>query len=168
MICPSTAWVNVPRRRNAAESRRWSSPRPAPPGHPSSFRWDSCLCWKVLPVENSNEIIDSFELISKVFRSFVSHISKHFLTGPSQASFIVYLFSGFSNKHYNIYNKICEKIPSSIWCWDSNPRPLWRESPPTSTWPGLPTEHKQEFSISFCPVLLRLLLLQRGNDFRWS
>ena len=24
---------------------------------------------------------------------------------------------------------VCEKCPSSIWCWDSNPRPLEHESP---------------------------------------
>ena len=45
------------------------------------------------------------------------------------------LFSVFSNKHYNFYVKKC---PSSIWCWDSNPRPLESESLPITTRPGLP------------------------------
>ena len=31
-----------------------------------------------------------------------------------------------------------EKYPSSIWCWDSNPRPLENESPPITAGPGLP------------------------------
>ena len=48
------------------------------------------------------------------------------------------LFSVFSNKHYNFYNKIYEKCPSSIQCRDSNPRPLKRESLPITTRPGLP------------------------------
>ena len=30
------------------------------------------------------------------------------------------LFYVFSNKQYNFYNK-CDKIPSGIWYWDSNP-----------------------------------------------
>ena len=31
-----------------------------------------------------------------------------------------------------------EKCPSSIWCLDSNPRPLEHESPAITTRPGLP------------------------------
>ena len=31
----------------------------------------------------------------------------------------------------------CEKCPSSIWCQDSNSRPLEHESPPITTRPGL-------------------------------
>ena len=31
-----------------------------------------------------------------------------------------------------------QKIPSSLQCWDSNPRPSVHESPPTTTRPGLP------------------------------
>ena len=46
-----------------------------------------------------------------------------------------HLFSVFSNQHYNFYNNICETCPTSIWRWDSNPRPLGRESPPTTTRP---------------------------------
>ena len=48
-------------------------------------------------------------------------------------------FSVFSNKHhYNFYNKyIWKKCPSSIRCWDSNPRPSERESLPFTTRPGL-------------------------------
>ena len=47
-------------------------------------------------------------------------------------------FRSFSNKHYNFYNNICEKCPSSIRYWDLNPRPLGLESPPITTRPGLP------------------------------
>ena len=32
----------------------------------------------------------------------------------------------------------CEKGPSTIWCKDSNPRPLGRDSPPITIRPGLP------------------------------
>ena len=49
------------------------------------------------------------------------------------------LFSVFSNKHhYNFLttNK-CEKCPSSIQCWDLNPRPSEHEPLPITTRPGL-------------------------------
>ena len=36
-----------------------------------------------------------------------------------------------------LHTNICEKCPSSIWCWDSNPGPWQHESPPISTRPGL-------------------------------
>ena len=29
-------------------------------------------------------------------------------------------------------------MPSSVWWWDSNPWPSEQESPPITTWPGLP------------------------------
>ena len=52
---------------------------------------------------------------------------------------LFHLFSVFSNKHYKFFTtNICEKCPSSIWCRDSNPRPLESESPPITTRPGLP------------------------------
>ena len=49
-----------------------------------------------------------------------------------------HLFLVFSNKHYNFYSNICEKCPSSIQCWDLNPQPLGRESPPINTRSGVP------------------------------
>ena len=50
------------------------------------------------------------------------------------------LFSVFSNKQYNFYNKSMWKMPcsSSIRRWDLNPWPLECESPPITTRPGLP------------------------------
>ena len=50
------------------------------------------------------------------------------------------LFLVFSNKQYIFYTKSMLKMscPSSIRRWDSNPRPLERESPPITTRPGLP------------------------------
>ena len=48
-------------------------------------------------------------------------------------------FRSFSNKHQNNFtSNQCEKCPSSIWHWDSNPRPSERESPPITPRPGLP------------------------------
>ena len=51
------------------------------------------------------------------------------------------LFPSFSSFQTNITifiaNK-CEKCASSIQCWDSNPRPLERESSSVTTRPGLP------------------------------
>ena len=50
------------------------------------------------------------------------------------------LFSVFSNKQYNSYNKSMWKMscPSSIRRQDLNPQPSERESPPIITRPGLP------------------------------
>ena len=53
--------------------------------------------------------------------------------GHSRPLFVIFVFS---NKHYNFLANICEKCPSSWWCWDLNPRPSGHESPPTR--PGLP------------------------------
>ena len=50
-----------------------------------------------------------------------------------------HLFSVFSNKHYKFLQQIyVKKCPSSIRCWDLNPRPFERESLPITTRPGLP------------------------------
>ena len=49
------------------------------------------------------------------------------------------LFSVFSNKHHTLFpTNICEKYPSSIWCWYSNPQPSKQESPPITSRPGPP------------------------------
>ena len=45
---------------------------------------------------------------------------------------LFHLFSAFSYKQYNYYNKSMLKCPSSIWCWDSNPQPLKHESSPNT------------------------------------
>ena len=54
-------------------------------------------------------------------------------------SLFFYLFSSFqthiTNFTTNIYVKQC---PSSLRCWDSNPRPSEHESPPITTRPGRP------------------------------
>ena len=59
--------------------------------------------------------------------------------GPSSASFFV-LYCLFKTKITILTTNICEKMlwPSSIRCQDSNPRPSEHESPPITTWPGLP------------------------------
>ena len=57
------------------------------------------------------------------------------------------LFSVFSNKHYTFLQQIyVKKIPSSIWCRDSNPRPLEHVSPPITTRPGLPPKRMELFT----------------------
>ena len=64
------------------------------------------------------------------------------LNGQSLASFHVY-FRLFYKQTYNLYNKSMQKIPFSIWCWDSNPRSSEYESLPITTRPGLwPIEKK--------------------------
>ena len=51
--------------------------------------------------------------------------------------FFVY-FRSFQTNNTIFTTNQCEKCPSSIWRWDSNPRPLEHESPPITTRPGLP------------------------------
>ena len=58
---------------------------------------------------------------------------------------LVCVFSVLTNKHYNFYNSICEKCPSSIGRWDSNPSTIGRESPPVTTRPEL--RHKTMFCL---------------------
>ena len=67
-----------------------------------------------------------------IISSLIDHIN-FFLNknGPSQASFS-FIFV-FANKQYNSYH--CEKSPSNIQCWDSNPRPWEHQSPPITTRP---------------------------------
>ena len=51
--------------------------------------------------------------------------------------FFVY-FRSFQTNITIFTTNICEKCPSSIWCRDSNPRPLEHKSLPITTRPGLP------------------------------
>ena len=63
----------------------------------------------------------------------------YFFKKICQSRHLFRLFSVFSNKHYKFLQQIYVKnCPSSIWCWDSNKRPLERESSPITTRPGLP------------------------------
>ena len=48
------------------------------------------------------------------------------------------LFSSFQTNITMFTSNTCEKCPSSIQCWDSNPWPSGHESPPITTRPGLP------------------------------
>ena len=59
-----------------------------------------------------------------------------FLKRANPGLFFVYLRS-FQTKITIFTTHICGKCPSSIRCWDSNPRPLERESLPITTRPGL-------------------------------
>ena len=80
-------------------------------------------------------------------------LHRGFWNGPLLASFS-FILSLFQTNN-TIFTTICEKCPSSIPCWDSNPRSLDRKSPPVSTRPGLPPcmhwgsleEHSQFLSL---------------------
>ena len=75
--------------------------------------------------------------------------------GPTPASFC--LFSVFSNEHYKFLQQLyLKKCPSSIRCWNSNPRPLERESLLITTRPGLPP---LQVLRCFVPYLKRLHFL---------
>ena len=83
--------------------------------------------------------------------NFYVHHSSHFLSlsfllslclALPLSSFVVSLFlslDGLFSKKITIFTtNQCEKLPSSIRCWYSNPQPSERESPPITTRPGLP------------------------------
>ena len=46
------------------------------------------------------------------------------------------LFSSFQTNITIFTTNVCEKCPSSTWCWDLNPQPSDLESPPITTRPG--------------------------------
>ena len=76
---------------------------------------------------------------------------------------LFHLFSSFQTNITIFTTSICEKCPSSIWCWDSNPRPSGDESPPITTRPGLPPKpgpsfkltifDKLESNLATCPAI---------------
>ena len=72
----------------------------------------------------------------------------------------------------NVNNKcVCEKCPSSIWCWDSNTWPSVHESPPITTRPGLPPINSFWFHCNFrcnvqkVKILYLHCLRQSNNDY---
>ena len=67
-----------------------------------------------------------------------------------------------SNKNYNFYSKYMWKCPSSIWCWNSNPRPSEHESPPITTRPGLPPLNVLVFKLG-CALFNKPIKLRLGN-----
>ena len=66
-----------------------------------------------------------------------NHLNWFFLNGPTPFSFFVYFQSFQTNINTIFTTNQCEKCPSSIQYWDSNPRPLEHESSPITTRPGL-------------------------------
>ena len=61
-----------------------------------------------------------------------------FILKMGQSRPLFHLFLSFQTHITNFatYNYV-KNCPFSIWCWDSNSRPLERESPPVTTRPGL-------------------------------
>ena len=60
-----------------------------------------------------------------------------FLKKWANPGLFLFIF-GLFKKNYKFLQQIYVKeCPSSIWCRDSNPRPLERESPPITIRPGL-------------------------------
>ena len=68
-------------------------------------------------------------------------VNSFFKNGPTPASFL-FIFGLFKQKSLQFLQQInVKKCPSSIWCWDWNPRPFEHESSPITTRPGLPPFH---------------------------
>ena len=95
--------------------------------------------WGVIPHDVKGSVavhpfVDGRNLKRKDVVSWARIFYNCFFKWPFPASFLlIFVFSG---KHFNFYNNwIYEKCPSSIPCWDSNPRPTEHESPPITTRP---------------------------------
>ena len=63
------------------------------------------------------------------------HSVNFFKMGHPRLFFV--LFSCFQTNITIFTTNQCEKCPSSVGCWNSNPLPLEHESPPITTTPGL-------------------------------
>ena len=91
----------------------------------------------------------------------LSNYNSCFLKGLTPASFIVY-FRSFQTTIITIFTtNICEKCPSSIWCGDSNPRPLEHESAPTTT-------SCSSLCCCSCSCLARLGIRKDGRKLAWD
>ena len=88
-----------------------------------------------------------------------------FFKWANPALFFVYFRSFQTNITTIFTTNQCEKCTSSIWQWDSNPRPFEQESSPITTRPGLPPFHLlfdyccKIVSFSFSGVKLKYLHL---------
>ena len=72
-----------------------------------------------------------------------------FLTKMGHLRPLFRLFLSFQTNFTIFTTNKCEKCPSSIRCWDSNPRPSEYESPPITTRPGLPPNRFDNVKCSF-------------------
>ena len=77
------------------------------------------------------------------------------LNGPTPASFS-FLFCLCQTTKQFLQKINVKKDPSSIWCWDSNPRPLKHELSPITTRPGLPPCNKK-YLLSYCDCWIACL-----------
>ena len=75
------------------------------------------------------------------FKYFRSQSNQDFIKWATPGLFyhLFLVFLKQTSLHHFATN-ICEKCPSSKWCWDLNPRPLEHESPPIATRQGLPQD----------------------------
>ena len=75
-------------------------------------------------------------------------------------------FRSLQIKNYFFTTNQCEKMscPSSIWRWDSNPRPLKHESSPITTRPGLPNFQPPSLIVS--KILLIVLIIVSASSGR--
>ena len=81
--------------------------------------------------------LDPLSLVSFSMQYQQDFYPLFFKNGPTLASFC--FFRSFQTNIITIFTaNMCEKCPSNIQCWDSNPRPLEHESLPITTRPGLP------------------------------
>ena len=88
--------------------------------------------------DGSNQISNGY-LICFTFTPY-SFFSFFIKNGPTPASFS-FIFGLFKQTLKFLQQIYVKKCPSSIWCQDSNPRPLEHESLPITTRPGIPPNY---------------------------
>ena len=79
------------------------------------------------------------DLLTPWHYRFFLHVRLFLWNDPSSTNFLLTVSINRANK--------CEKCPSSIRCWDSNPQPLEPDSPPKTTRPGSSPYRKTRFVV---------------------
>ena len=98
--------------------------------------WSTTQSWTMIYFLANGKIENCITFIKVVFEDPRRKIS--LFTWAIPGLYFVY-FRLFQANFTIFTSNTCQKwCPSSIGCWDSNPRPSGHESPPTTIRPGLP------------------------------
>ena len=74
----------------------------------------------------------------------------------------------FKQTSIQFYSKFCEKCPSSIWHWNSNPQPSELEYPPITTRPGLPPKRGNYFYLMLTVATYTVMGIRKRADLNYS
>ena len=128
----------------------------------------NCSFWKVMSYGPRVLLYGHYCFITMIGIScsvYVKLAADFFKKNWANHGLFFVFFRSFQTNNTNLTTNQCEKCrPSSIMHWDSNPRPSECESPPITTWPGLPPI----FFIFYSEELLSRLQGARETDNPWA